>query len=405
MITPEQRSEFLGLVDRFFGIRVSDYSAQRLDHAINRVLPTTTCATPAELLLTLGTGQQARWLNDVVEYLTVGETYFFRDPSQISAVRDTVLPDLIDRRSPERRLRMWSAGCSTGEELYTLAMLVLDQGIMRDPAWDVLLFGTDVNRESLRFAREGRYSTRSFRATPDQTRERYFEAIDQAWRPIEPIRRMTHFAWTNLGADQPIPPAVELDLIMCRNVTIYFADAATQRLYATLVGALALGGWLLLGPSDALPADRSELERVNAHNAVLWRRVAPVKRPKRPPKPRVVLQPEAIPTRVPRPDNARTELNAGLLALEAGSAVWALEELRRATFRDPGSVLGQFALASAYLGVGDFSHARAALLQTRRLLMPLAGDAFVTGADSLHVETLRQTIEIKLVAIAGRQDI
>jgi chemotaxis methyl-accepting protein methylase len=405
MITSEQRSQFLVLVDRFFGIRVSDYSAQRLDHAINRVLPTTTCNTAGELLETLGRGEHERWLSDVVEYLTVGETYFFRDSSQISALRDTVLPDVIARRAADRRLRFWSAGCSTGEELYTLGILLLDHGLPPDPAWDVLLFGTDVNRESLRIASDGRYAARSFRATPDETRERYFETAGREWRPIEPVRRMTHFAWTNLGADQVLPPAVELDLIMCRNVTIYFEDLATQRLYATLIGALAQGGWLLLGPSDALPADRSELERVDMHNAVLWRRVAPVKRPKRAPKERVRVQPAAILKRAPRVDDARTEVNAGLLALEAGSAVWAIEALRRATFRDPGSVLGQFALASAYLGIGEFAHARAALLQTRRLLMPLAADAFVTGADSLPVETLRQTIETRLSAIEGRQDL
>src|SRR5579859_235038 len=403
MITSAQRSEFLLLVDRFFGIRVSDYSAQRLDHAINRVLPSTTCTTPADLLAALASGQQERWLNDVVEYLTVGETYFFRDSAQIAAVRDTVLPDLIDRRTAERRLRIWSAGCSTGEELYTLATLVIDQGLMRDPAWDVLLVGTDVNRASLRLAREGRYSARSFRATPDDARERYFEPVEHDWRPIEPMRRMTRFAWTNLGADQLVPPGVEMDLILCRNVTIYFDDEATQRLYAALIRALAQGGWLMLGPSDALPVDRSELERVDLNNAVVWRRVAPVKRAKRTPKQPVPVRPTTSLSRAPRVDDAPSEVNAGLLALEAGSAIWALEALRRATFRNPGSVLGQFALATAYLGVGDFAHARAALHQTRRLLTPLPGDAFVTGAESLPVETLRQTIETRLVALEGRQ--
>ena len=405
MITSAQRSEFLGVVDRYFGIRVSDYAAQRLDHAINRVLPTTTCSTPAELLETLGTGKQERWLSDVVEYLTVGETYFFRDPSQITALRDTVLPEMFERRATERRLRIWSAGCSTGEELYTLAILVLDRGFDRGAAWDVLLVGTDVNRESLRLAREGRYSARSFRATPDDIRERYFEPADHDWRPIEPVRRMTRFAWANLGADHLVPPAGELDLIMCRNVTIYFDELATQRLYVALISALAAGGWLMLGPSDAVPVDRSELERVDLNDAVLWRRVVPVKRAKRAPKQRVLARPVAIPSRlpgVPGLDDGRIELNAGLLALEAGSAVWALESLRRATFRDPASVLGQFALATAYLDNGEFAHARAALLQTRRLLMPLAGDAFVAGADSLPVETLRQAIATRLVAIEGR---
>jgi len=93
---------------------------------------------------------------------------------------------------------------------------------------------------------------------------------------------MTHFAWMNLGAEQLTPPAAELDLIMCRNVTIYFDATATQRLYLALIGALAPGGWLMLGPSDALPADRRELERVEVTNAVLWRRIAPVKAAKRP---------------------------------------------------------------------------------------------------------------------------
>jgi chemotaxis protein methyltransferase CheR len=413
-LTSAQRSEFLGLVDRYFGIRDSDYSALRLDHAINRVLPSTTCGTLDELLEALKTGKHARWLSDIVESLTVGETYFLRDAAQISALRDTVLPHIIDRRTDERRLRIWSAGCSTGEEPYTLAILVLEKEL--SSAWDVLLVGTDVNRESLRVAGEGRYPARSFRATPDHFRDRYFEPAHKGLsRVIEPIRSMTHFAWMNLGAEQLTPPAAELDLIMCRNVTIYFDATATQRLYLALIGALAPGGWLMLGPSDALPADRRELERVEVTNAVLWRRIAPVKAAKRPatkiaatklagPKHRRSQAPLPAPTApadAPKRDGS-AELEAGLLALEAGSAIVALEFLRRATFRDPHSALGQFALARAYQDTGEFGRAHAALLQTRRLLTPLAGDAFVPGADSLPVETLRQTIETKLVAIERR---
>ena len=406
-LTSAQRSEFLGLVDRYFGIRDSDYSALRLDHAINRVLPTTTCGTPDELLEALKTGKHARWLSDIVESLTVGETYFLRDAAQISALRDTVLPHIIDRRTDERRLRIWSAGCSTGEEPYTLAILVLEKEL--SSAWDVLLVGTDVNRESLRVAGEGRYPARSFRATPDHFRERYFEPANKGLsRVIEPIRSMPHFAWMNLGAEQLTPPAAELDLIMCRNVTIYFDDAATQRLYLALIGALAPGGWLMLGPSDALPADRRELERVEVTNAVLWRRVAPVKPAKRAATKMAATKQRrgqaplpTVPTDVPGRDG-NAELEAGLLALEAGSAIVAVEFLRRATFRDPHSALGQFALARAYQDTGEFARAHAALLQTRRLLTPMAGDAFVPGADSLPVETLRQTIETRLVAIEGR---
>jgi chemotaxis methyl-accepting protein methylase len=405
-LTSAQRSEFLRLVDRYFGIRDSDYSALRLDHAINRVLPTTTCGTADELLGALKTGKQAHWLSNIVEYLTVGETYFLRDTSQISALRDTVLPDIIDRRTDERRLRIWSAGCSTGEEPYTLAILLLEKNL--SSAWDVLLVGTDVNRESLRVAGEGHYPARSFRATPDHVRDRYFEPANEGWRLIEPIRSMTRFAWMNLAAEQLTPPATELDLIMCRNVTIYFDDAATQRLYLALIDALAPGGWLVLGPSDALPANRRELERVDMTNAVLWRRIAPSKPAKHAavriaaPKQRRVQAPlPAISKDVPK-GNGGAELEAGLLALEAGSTAVAIEFLRRASFRDPHSVLGQLALAGAYQATGEFAHAHAALVQTRRLLSPLAADAFVPGADSLPVETLRKTIESKLVALDGR---
>ena len=156
---------------------------------------------------------------------------------------------------------MWSAGCSTGEERYTLAMLVVDQGLTHDPAWDVLLVGTDVNRESLRLAREGRYAARSFRATPDETRERYFNAhgprmaadsanpADDALRVDESGRRSAH-------------PA-DLDSISSCAATSRFTSTTWPRSGSMprSFGALSLGGWLMLGPSDTVPADRSELER------------------------------------------------------------------------------------------------------------------------------------------------
>jgi len=110
VLTAEQRAAFLGLVERQFGIRGSDYGAGRMDEAVSTVLPTTTCTTPDELLANLETDSQPRWLHALVEHLTVGETYFLRNPAQIAALRETILPDLIERRSGEQRLRLWSAG-------------------------------------------------------------------------------------------------------------------------------------------------------------------------------------------------------------------------------------------------------------------------------------------------------
>jgi chemotaxis protein methyltransferase CheR len=396
-LTPNQRTAFLDLIHRHFGIRGSDYGASRLDNAVSQVLPTTTWATPDQLLAVVAecTGELPKWMYDLVEHLTVGETYFLRDPAHIAALRETILPDILTRRTAERRIRMWSAGCSTGEEPYTLAILLLEKHLAD---WDVLLVGTDVNRESLRVAREGRYPAWSFRATPEYVRDRYFEPADTGWRVIEPIRRMTRFAWTNLGAEAMLPPSADIDLVVCRNVTIYFDQLATQRLYRGLIDSLAPGGWLMLGPSDPVPDDQSDLHRVEVHDTVLWRKVArarpaavhKVQSAKRAPV-REPTRPREVPTA-----NVQTELEVGLLALEAGSLSSAVECLRRATFRDPNSIVGQFALGRAYVMTGDLPRAQVALMQTRRLLAPLAADAFVPGSDSLTVETLRQTIQTHL---------
>ena len=401
-LSDAERQAFLDIVDRQFGIRGSDYGASRLDAAVADVLPTSACCSAAELLDVLATGAEPKWLFDLVEHLTVGETYFLRDPAQVAALRETILPEVVQRRGEERRLRMWSAGCSTGEEPYTLAMLLLEKHLAD---WDLTIVGTDVNRESLRTAREGRYPAWSFRATPDYVRDRYFDPVHGGWRLIEPVRKMVRFAWMNLGAEALMPPAADLDLIVCRNVTIYFDDEATQRLYRALINALSAEGWLVLGPSDPMPADRSAIERVEASGTVLWRRKRPthvtstaavnkaqraarhVTRTERVPPPETTPEPQPAPV---------GELEAGLVALEVGAAHEALEALRRATFRDPTTIVGHFGLARAYLAEGDRTRALATLLHTRRLLAPLAPDACVPDTDSMVVEALRQTIQTYL---------
>jgi chemotaxis methyl-accepting protein methylase len=393
VLSPAERQTFLDIVDRQFGIRGSDYGAGRLDQAVSEALSATGTRTPGELLEALSSDASPKWLYDLVEHLTVGETYFMRDPAQVAAMREVILPDLITRRARERRLRMWSAGCSTGEEPYTLAILLHEKHVAD---WDLTLVGTDVNRASLRAARAARYPVWSLRSTPEHVRDRYFEPDEDEWRLIEPVRKIVRFAWMNLGGASLMPPATELDLIVCRNVTIYFDDAATQRLYRALVSALAPDGWLMLGPSDPMPSDRSGLERVETNRTVLWRRR---------PLPRAALQPSRRPARMrqgssreelkslPSRASIVAELEAGLVALETGSTEAALDALRRATFRDPNSIVGHFGLARAYLAAGDPSRAQAALLHTRRLLAPLAPDACVPDTDSMVVETLRQTIQ------------
>jgi len=404
-LTPSERRHLLELVERRFGIRCSDYGASRLGAAVARLLVTTNSRTPVELMQLLNDRADPSWMQTLVEYLTVGETYFLRDAAQIAAFRERILPDILARRQTERRLRFWSAGCSTGEEVYSLAILLTQASLVE--GWDIQLSGTDINRESLRIAREGRYSAWSFRTTPQAVRDRYFEPTDMGWQLNEPIRRMARFGWMNLGADVLTLPTTDLDLIMCRNVTIYFDDTASQRLYRSLIDALAPGGWLLLGPSDPLPADRDRLERVEYGGAVVWRKAAVAR-----PAPEPAVRP-VTPTRMPKPrlvtpsrpivkaQGSADELEAGLLALEAGSVRSAVDWLRRATFRDPGSAVAQFALARAYAESGDRLRAQAALQHSQRLLAALPSDGLVPGSDSMSVDTLRQAVHVYLMGLAA----
>jgi chemotaxis protein methyltransferase CheR len=430
-LTPELRSEFLQLIQGRFGIRNSDYIARRLDSGVADLLPRTTCSSPAELLDALRSEGRQAWLEALAEHLTVGETYFFRDPALVAALRTVVLPELIQRRAPDRRLRIWSAGCSTGEEPYTLAILLQQQMVELDN-WDVLLVGTDVNRASLRIAREAVYEPWSFRAVSDEFRARYFHPTGKsnAWQLTERVRRLVRFGWTNLAADPLTPPSAELDLILCRNVTIYFDAATTERLYNALIAALAPGGWLVLGPSDPMPNQAHNLERIDAAETVVWRRPAldsgardwrrPRSYPARPlPAGRSVLSvrdrasdrapaPRRAPpvvdltlTSPPTSGDHEDALRAGLVALESESYASAVQWLRRATFRNPNTPVGQFALAKAYLGLGDTTRAQAALAYADRLLARLGDGSLGPGSESLSVAGLRQTVRAHLAALPG----
>ncbi len=425
-LTDAERGHLLEVVDRRFGLRETDYGASRLEQALADVLPRTEFDNATELLQSLGDADNPRWLFELVEYLTVGETYFMRDPAQIAALRETILPDVVARRQAERQVSVWSAGCSTGEEVYTLAILLASIELAAD--WDITLVGTDVNRASLRIAREASFPEWSFRATPAEIRERYFEPTETRWRLKEPVRRMARFAWMNLAADPLFPPSTDLDLVVCRNVTIYFDADAAQRLYGALIKSLAVGGWLMLGPSDPLPDDRSRLERVEAAETVLWRRVAASRRAETPRAARsrraqvvarsATVEPvgqvepvepietvaavaaiEGVKTPVSDP---RAEMQAGLLALESGSFDAAVEWLRRATFRDPNSALAQLALGRALLARGDRPRARATLQHALRILQGVEPDSVVPGTEgAVTVEAAIAALERHLAEVAA----
>ena len=187
--------------------------------------------------------------------LTVGETYFFRERKSFDIVADHILPALIGaRQNGERRLRIWSAACCTGEEPYSLAIL-LHQRMADLENWNVTILATDLNPRFLRKAAAGVYGHWSFRDTPGWIQDRYFQkTADGRFEIVPEIRRMVDFARLNLVEDVYPSLATDtnaMDLILCRNVLMYFSQRQAIKVIEKLHRAQMEGGWLIVSPSES----------------------------------------------------------------------------------------------------------------------------------------------------------
>jgi chemotaxis protein methyltransferase CheR len=218
----------------------------------------------------------AQW-RVLASYLTVGETYFFRDTESMQALAGTVLPELIasGRRRPVPRLRIWSAGCCTGEEAYSVAML-LDQALPDLSEWQISITATDINPRFLRKAEAGIYGEWSFRGVPPGVKERYFtRGIDGRWAITPAIRRMVNFRYLNLAEDgypSPWTDTQALDLILCRNVLMYFSAQRIRTVVGNLRNALAEDGWLAVAPSEASHVVFADFTTVNLPGSIFYRK-------------------------------------------------------------------------------------------------------------------------------------
>jgi chemotaxis protein methyltransferase CheR len=255
------------------GIYFPDHRQSDLYHSLSMILPATGYASLETLYAAASSDE--RVLHTIIEGVTVGETYFFRNAAQFAALRDGLLPDLITRRAAIRSLRFWSAGCATGEEPYSLAILLHD--VLPDAeSWQITILATDINTRFLERARIGVYNAWSFRETDPVVRDRYFERVEGArWRIRPDLRRQVLFARLNLVEDEY--PAVMngttmQDVILCRNVLIYFDDDTIRAVVRRLYRALTPGGWLIVGHAEARSDFFASFEVVNFPGTVIYRK-------------------------------------------------------------------------------------------------------------------------------------
>jgi len=237
-----------GLLEARTGQKLTKDRLWRVGTALAGVLRQNALDSLEQLADRLGRPGQTALAQQVVEALLNNETYFFRDRAMFDQLSATVLPGLARKRERTRRLTIWSVGCSTGQEAYSLAMLFAEQP-MRWRDWNIEIIGTDVARSVVMAAREGNFSQFQIqRGLGVAQMVSFFEETRTGWRASEALRRMVRFEAHNLL--DPSPEPGRFDLILCRNVLLYFDRPTRERAFARLSSALAPDGLLMLGAGE-----------------------------------------------------------------------------------------------------------------------------------------------------------
>ena len=200
-------------------------------------------------------------VGELVKSFLINVTQFFRDADAFAYLKSDILPNLIQQaRSRDHVLRLWAAGCASGEEPYSLAMLLTDLLSTELPAWSVKIFATDLDEAAINFARRGLYSENLLKEVPGEYRDRFFERVDHGYRISKTLRQMVIFGQQDLARSAPFP---RVDLVLCRNVLIYFTPELQEYVLNQFAFSLSPGGYLFLGKAETVRPTQLHYELVN----------------------------------------------------------------------------------------------------------------------------------------------
>lgn len=394
----------------------------------------------------------------LVDEITIGETYFFRYPQQFEALRQVVLPERLAWRQPDRSLRVWSAGCASGAEPYSVAITLRQHFAAATEGWDVSILGTDVNRKVLAQARSGDYSDWELRGETAGLKSGCFVGGKGRWRLRPEFRAPVEFRQHNLVTDIDAFVAGHsglFDIIFCRNVMIYFSPALTRRLIRRLSECLAEGGWLFVGHAEPYFEIANLLTPVSLEGVTLYRKSAdagpPARRPftlpfDEPPEPAAALpplpdspvstwlrdapvEPPALAPPAPGPlERIRGHADAGewpvalaacaqalehtpmdpaihyvqaLIYEHVGAPAAAEESLSRAIYLDRDFALAHFHAGRCQARRDDKRSARRSFNNVLRILDVHDPDDAVTMGDGLAARELRDLTELQRAALGS----
>ena len=354
--------------------------------------------------------------------ITINETFFFRFAEQFAALEQTILPRLIAQRGTDRRLRIWSVGCSTGAEPYSIAILLHRMLGPRLADWRIAILGSDIDADALATARAGLFGRWALRGMAAETRAVLFDAEGERFRLKPHFRAMVRFQRHNMMTllePAAAPDPCDFDLILCRNVLIYFrADMATAMVGA-LAGRLRRDGYLLVGHAEANPGFDRVATAVDAGGVLAYRAhgstpaavpgPAPMPVPVTPvrsrPAPKPVRRDPPGPA-APRPieppvrHDPVDQYRDGLAADAAGDRAGAERGYRRALYLDGGFAMAHYLLGRLWLAQGRDADGRRSLANAARVAAALPDDAALAEGEGMTAGALVKAVRHALTVSA-----
>jgi chemotaxis protein methyltransferase CheR len=219
-------------------------------------------------------------IRELLDLITIGETYFFRNKAQFDVLMKFVLPEIMKKKahSQDKCLRIWSAGCSSGDEAYSIAIAIVEV-VPSYKDWNISILGTDINRNGLARAKEGIYNKKSIAHLPEEYLSKYFSARGSTYILDPNVKELVQFEYHNLVKDPLIHEKMQtVDILFCRNVTIYFDNKITKRVLENFYNCLTEDGYLFLGHTETLWQVTNKFERVEFPQTFIYRkRVGPVR--------------------------------------------------------------------------------------------------------------------------------
>jgi chemotaxis protein methyltransferase CheR len=211
-------------------------------------------------------------VEQIVNSLTVNETYFYREDHQLRVLTSSLLPDVVSRKRPGQPIRIWSVPCSTGEEPYSIAIWLLENWPAVDD-FEIEILGSDIDTRVLAAARDGHYGERALSRLSAHLRRKYFEPAGEGrWHIVEGLRESIQFTGVNLVEAQDVARHGRFDVIFCRNVLIYFDDASRRLAAGNLYDALEPGGYICLGHAESMSRISPLFEVCRYEDAIVYRR-------------------------------------------------------------------------------------------------------------------------------------